>query len=172
MANVDIITGKEVKKGYKVREDLIIRLIRWFKKKTGTYIGNNLYVAEESYDDYLKKRKRFENYVLFATIFAVFIFFVSVLIPLINGDLFRALSMFVAVLALIILIYLMVFTQYVPSIEEQLTVIEPETKETEAKETQEQTEAAIEKETKEQKEKKQKTAKSKGKRYKYKKGET
>ncbi|MEM4295756.1 MAG: hypothetical protein QXS91_03040, partial [Candidatus Anstonellales archaeon] len=67
--DLDIITGKEVNKGYRVKEDIVIRTIAWIKKKAGLYQGNNLYVAEESLEEYKKRRSRFERYAIFGTIF-------------------------------------------------------------------------------------------------------
>jgi hypothetical protein len=124
--DVDIITGKEVTRGYKVKEDAIIRFLRWLKMKTGSYQGNNLYVAEESLEEYKKKRKAFENYVLVGTVFIVIIFTFSVLSPLISGDINRAISMFFASLGLSFLIIFLILFSYMPAIEDKLTVIEKE----------------------------------------------
>ncbi len=124
--DVDIITGKEVTRGYKVKEDAVIRFLRWLKMKTGSYQGNNLYVAEESLEEYKKKRKAFENYVLVGTVFIVIIFTFSVLSPLISGDINRAISMFFASLGLSFLIIFLILFSYMPAIEDKLTVIEKE----------------------------------------------
>jgi outer membrane biosynthesis protein TonB len=85
-----------------------------------------LYVAEESLEEYKKKRKAFENYVLVGTVFIVIIFTFSVLSPLISGDINRAISMFFASLGLSFLIIFLILFSYMPAIEDKLTVIEKE----------------------------------------------
>jgi hypothetical protein len=150
--DVDIITGKEVTRGYKVKEDAIIRFLRWLKMKTGSYQGNNLYVAEESLEEYKKKRKAFENYVLVGTVFIVIIFTFSVLSPLISGDINRAISMFFASLGLSFLIIFLILFSYMPAIEDKLTVIEKEKRQEEEGQEVEKKEMEVKEEVKEKEE--------------------
>jgi len=150
--DVDIITGKEITRGYKVKEDAVIRFLRWLKMKTGSYQGNNLYVAEESLEEYKKKRKAFENYVLVGTVFIVVIFTFSVLSPLISGDINRAISMFFASLGLSFLIIFLILFSYMPAIEDKLTVIEKEKRQQEEEKTKEMEVKEVKEEIKEKEE--------------------
>jgi|GEM_PF-1002984 len=150
--DVDIITGKEITRGYKVKEDAVIRFLRWLKMKTGSYQGNNLYVAEESLEEYKKKRKAFENYVLVGTVFIVIIFTFSVLSPLISGDINRAISMFFASLGLSFLIIFLILFSYMPAIEDKLTVIEKEKRQQEEEKTKEMEVKEVKEEIKEKEE--------------------
>ncbi len=118
-----VATGKEVKEGYKVIDDPVIKFIRAVKMRMGSYKGNLLYVSEEAKEEYVKKRKGFERYLLIATGIAIVILVLAVFLPLVTSDFNRALSNLLPSLFFSLIFYFLAFAQYVPRFEDKLTKV-------------------------------------------------
>ncbi len=72
----------EKRKGLRVREDYVIKSIRWFKRNvTRNEKGYVLVVCKEDYPKYYKARKKFESrralYIALAVVFAALMVFIS-----------------------------------------------------------------------------------------------
>ncbi len=96
---VCIYTQKDVtgKKAIPVKEDRVIRSIRFVKRIFGVAQNNELYVSEEHLDEHRKRRKSFEQSMLFASVFAGIVVLL-VLFSLVfnqNYDIWSILSAFI-----------------------------------------------------------------------------
>lgn len=88
------VTGK---KAIPIREDRIIGTIRFFKKIFGVAQNNELFVSEDHIEEHRKRRKSFEQSMLFASVFAGIVILL-VLFSLVfnqNYDLWAFISAFV-----------------------------------------------------------------------------
>ena len=59
--DVCIVDGEEIEKGYRVKEDFVIRTIRRIKGALGMLRNNRLYVCEKHLEEYKKKRKNYRK---------------------------------------------------------------------------------------------------------------
>ncbi len=103
--SICIVCGNEIKEGYPIREDFIIKFIRNLKLTSqkwrdepgikqiigrlgisilGEYQNNKLYVCEKHISEVRKKRKRFERNIMLITGLVGLLIFIS-LLGLING---------------------------------------------------------------------------------------
>ena len=119
MAKVCIITQKEVKKGYRVEDDLVSRTIRSVKQYFKVAKNNVLVVSEEGLEEYQKKRAAYEKTVAHHAILASIVFvLVSILIPLATGLSFSSVVSFIGGAALAALIMVLPLLSHVPKIAE------------------------------------------------------
>ena len=90
-SNVCIICGKEVDahNAVPIKEDFIIKGIRFIKQKTGTIRNNKLYVCEDCFEEYKKERKSFINGVFLWTILIGVLFFILLIMPLVANKPFN-----------------------------------------------------------------------------------
>ena len=115
---VCIYDGEKVRKGYKIKEDFIIRLIKRLKQRFGSYKGNTLVVCEKHIEEHRKRRKRFEkNMGLLGGVFALLglLYLISLISNFSLGKLV-SFTIFIAILGLIFI--LLFILSYVPSVEE------------------------------------------------------
>ena len=131
--NVCIVTGEEVDRGYPVLEDSVIRLIRKIKAKLGTAKNNKLFVSEDHYEEYKKRRAEFEKRVMYGSIFVAVIFLVGILAPAFSGDFQRAVLMVGPVVILTLLVAVLLLFSYVPRIGDEVVVLKPEQRKTRTK---------------------------------------
>ena len=87
MAKVCIITQKEVKSGYLVEDDIVIRAIRRAKRALGIAKNNTLVVSDEGLAEYHKKRSAYEKSIAKYAILAGVVFIVVVILPLFTAGL-------------------------------------------------------------------------------------
>jgi len=78
-------TSVEGKRAYAVREDRIIKGIRFIKQKLKIAQNNELYVCESDLEAHNKRRKSFEKTMLFASILAGLLLVIILLSPLLSG---------------------------------------------------------------------------------------
>ncbi len=120
---ISVDTGEPIKEGYRIKDDPILNAIKDLKRMLGTYKGNLLYVSEEGKARFVERRKRFERYMLVAVLFAVLIYTIGVLLPLVSGDFGKALNMFIPSTVLTIVVFFFVLLTYVPSIEDEISQV-------------------------------------------------
>lgn len=127
MSKKDIITKEDITSGeaYKVKNDLVIESIIKLKKFLGTYQGNELYVAKSSLEEYKKKRKEFEQSLIFTSILIALIWLIGILS--IFNNLSNLAQIFSTILMLFLITFLLIimiiFTRYIPNIEEKAEII-------------------------------------------------
>jgi len=116
MARVCWLCEKEVAEGTPLKNDVVIRFIREWKRKFGILKGNELVVCPEHLGKYAEKRKSFErNLVIYATA-AVMVAIGIPLVALLMGSQFNLSSVcFSLVLAAMIFGFSML--KYVPALE-------------------------------------------------------
>lgn len=102
--------------GYPVKEDIVIRSIRKIKRFFGIAKNNRLIVSEEMYEEYKKRRTKFEKTLVQYIALAVIIFIAFVGLSLLSGTL----SLGTFIISIFIGAFLVLFslTSYVPAIEE------------------------------------------------------
>ncbi len=116
--DVCIICGKEIKKGkkYKVKDDFVIKVIRFIKHKLKIAKNNKLYVEEKCLNEYKKRRARYERNLILATIVAVFLFLSIGIAPIFFGS-FSLTSFLASILLGIMLLFFTVLIYSIPPIE-------------------------------------------------------
>lgn len=116
MARVCWLCEKEVPEGTPLRNDVVIRFIREWKRKFGILKGNELVVCPEHLAKYAEKRKKFErNLVLYATA-AVLIAVGLPLLPLLLGAQFQFTTVCFSLLLAAMVLALSILN-YVPALE-------------------------------------------------------
>jgi len=116
MARVCWLCEKEVSGGTPLRNDVVIRFIREWKRKFGILKGNELVVCPEHLAKYAEKRKKFErNLVLYATA-AVLIAVGLPALPLLLGAPFQATTICFSFLLAAMVLALSILN-YVPALE-------------------------------------------------------
>ena len=116
MARVCWICEKEVVEGTPLKNDVVIRFIREWKRKLGILKGNELVVCSEHLAKYAEKRKKFErNLVLYATA-AVLIAIGLPLLPLLLGAPFQLTTICFSFLLAAMVLALSILN-YVPALE-------------------------------------------------------
>jgi len=115
-----IADGKEVEKGYPIREDAVIAFIRKVKQRLGNYKGNKLVVCEEHVGEYRKKRKQYErNVMVLGGVLAIMVFLY--LLALLSNFSLRGLLSFLAFTILLTVVFgLLIVLSYVPDVEEEI----------------------------------------------------
>ncbi|MGC8662322.1 MAG: hypothetical protein ACP5RT_00870 [Candidatus Micrarchaeia archaeon] len=113
MANYCIICGKE-KKGFEVKEDYIIKSIRWFKKNiTKNEEGNKLVVCKECLPKYIKYRNKFVLreiiYLLLGFLFLIFGLIIS----------FKVSTLLIS-FVIIVFLYLLSLISYMPELKQKI----------------------------------------------------
>ncbi len=119
--SVCVVDGKEVKKGYRIKEDFVIRTIRSIKKSLGIAKNNKLFVCEEHKELLIKKRKNYERIAIIISVSLAALFIFAVFLPLIEGRL--TVFSFISFLLITVLMFGMLFLSHVPRIEEKLSKV-------------------------------------------------
>jgi len=116
MTKVCWLCEKEVAEGTPLKNDVVIRFIREWKRKFGILKGNELVVCSEHLAKYTEKRKNFErNLVLYATIAVIVAIGVPIL-PLLMGASFNFTSICFS-LVLAVMIFALSILKYVPALD-------------------------------------------------------
>jgi len=104
------------KRAVRVKEDRIIGVLRWLKRKLGIAKENELYVCEDHLKRHLEKRKDFEkSMVIFAILTSILLLILLVSIA-ISGRI--ELWAIVSTIALIVLlVFFSLVFRYVPNVE-------------------------------------------------------
>jgi len=104
------------KRAVRVKEDRIIGVLRWLKRKLGIAKENELYVCEDHLKKHLEKRKDFEkSMVIFAILTSILLLILLVSIA-ISGRI--ELWAIVSTIALIVLlVFFSLVFRYVPNVE-------------------------------------------------------
>ena len=119
--DVCIVDGKEIKRGYKVKDDFVIRAIRKLKKRFGMLRNNRLYVCEEHLEEYKKKRRNYERMAMIVLGLIGLLFAGAIILPLFSGGFaWESLIPFTIISVLMVLLLL---TMHVPAIEEEITEV-------------------------------------------------
>jgi hypothetical protein len=116
MARVCWLGEDEVKEGTPLKNDVVIRFIREWKRKLGILKGNELVVCPKHLALYAEKRKKFErNLVLYATA-AVLIAVGLPVLPLLLGAPFQLTTICFSLLLAAMVLALSILN-YVPALE-------------------------------------------------------
>ena len=116
MAKVCIICSKEVKGGRAVADDSVIRLIRWAKRSLKIAKNNELYVCDDDYEAYVKKRQAYERNLAVYMVVAGIVLVLLVFLPVFTTG-FSAYATLVGILFAAILVALPVLTSHTPALE-------------------------------------------------------
>lgn len=119
-----IICQKEVVQGsgaLQVKEDPAIRLIRRVKQAAGIARNNDLYVCTADREAHAKRRKDFENNLIFSTVIAGVFVLLLIVLPILSGRL-NVLGILGSILLGALLIVVVIFFRYTPAVEEQPSV--------------------------------------------------
>jgi hypothetical protein len=104
-----IICGKN-KKGIPVKDDYVIKSLRWLKKVTNRYKGGKLVVCKECYPKYKGYRKKYTSrrmtYVAIGIIFAILIIILS-----------RSVFSVISGILIILFLYLLSLLTYMPDLD-------------------------------------------------------
>ena len=109
---------KEVsgKRAVRVKEDRVIRLLRWIKRVLKVSKENELYVCEEDLSKHIERRKSFEKAMLFLTVLVGIIVFLLLITIIISGriEVWTVLS---AIMIGVLLFLFSLLFKYVPALE-------------------------------------------------------
>jgi len=117
MTKVCVVGKEELKTGYSIKEDIVIKTIRAIKKKLKIATGNELMVCEKHLEEAKKKRKDFEGSIIKLVALVSVIAVIAVILAVLNGTF----SLLPATFALLILLgFLMIVLslfKYYPAID-------------------------------------------------------
>ncbi|RME78996.1 MAG: hypothetical protein D6769_03515 [Methanobacteriota archaeon] len=102
-------------------DDYVIRALRWIKGKTGTLKNNEIFICEEHYEDYLKKRKHYEKIMYYGAVFLALFFVLGIILPILSGNISRVLVLFATTILLVISFVILLVFGHVPKVEEKPT---------------------------------------------------
>jgi len=117
MTKVCVVGKEELKTGYPIKEDIVIKTIRAIKKKLKIATGNELMVCEKHLEEAKKKRKDFEGSIIKLVALVSVIAVIAVILAVLNGTF----SLLPATFALLILLgFLMIVLslfKYYPAVD-------------------------------------------------------
>lgn len=119
MPKVCIICHSEPDEGArKVKDDFVIKAIRFLKQKLGIAKNNELYVCEKCLQLYYEKRKKFERNLIFSVIIAALVFIAINGLQIFAG-VFSIVAFFISIFLGAFIIILTILVYEVPPLEEK-----------------------------------------------------
>ena len=117
---VCIICNKDVtgKRAVRVKDDFVIRTIRRVKQILGVAKNNELYVCEDDFEEYKKRRSSFEKSIMIFGAMAGLLIFGVVLLMIITGRFSISSIVSLLVLGILLLIFTLVF-RFTPAVESE-----------------------------------------------------
>ncbi len=109
---------KEVsgKRAVRVKEDRVIRLLRWIKRVLKVSKENELYVCEEDLSKHMERRKSFEKAMLFLTVLVGIIVFLLLITIIVSGRIEVWTILSAIMIGVLLLLFSLLF-KYVPALE-------------------------------------------------------
>jgi len=121
-SDICIIGHEVVSKGYRVKEDKVLNLMKSLKRKLGMRLRNNrLYVCEHHKEEYSKKRKSFERNVMMLAAMAAILFVVILIVNVMSGDIMAIGRSILLGLLIFLIVPIFLFFIYVPAIDERMS---------------------------------------------------
>ncbi|MCX6774345.1 MAG: hypothetical protein NTY68_05120 [Candidatus Micrarchaeota archaeon] len=121
-SNICIIGHEVIEKGYRVKDDRVLSLMRSAKQKLRMKLKNNrLYVCEHHREEYMKKRKGFERNLMMLAAMAAILFVVIFIVNVMSGDIWKILQSLLLGILIFLMVPIFLFFIYVPAIEEKMT---------------------------------------------------
>jgi hypothetical protein len=121
-SDICIIGHETIERGYKVKDDKVLGLMRTAKQKLRMKLKNNrLYVCEHHKEEYSKKRKGFERNVMMLAAMAAILFVVILIVNVMSGDIWNIIRSILLGLLIFLMVPIFLFFIYVPAIEERIT---------------------------------------------------
>ncbi len=126
MVKVCIVGKEQVKSGYPIKEDAVIKLVRAFKEKLKISTGNELVVCEKHLEEAKKKRKEFEGSVIKLVALVSVIAVIAIVLAILNNTFNLLPATFALLFLLGLLMVVLSLFKYYPAVEDRL---EPTSKE-------------------------------------------
>jgi 1-aminocyclopropane-1-carboxylate deaminase/D-cysteine desulfhydrase-like pyridoxal-dependent ACC family enzyme len=121
-SDICIIGHEVIEKGYRVKDDRVLGLMRSAKQKLRMKLKNNrLYVCEHHREEYMKKRKGFERNIMMLAAMAAILFVVIFIVNVMSGDIWKILQSILLGILIFLMVPIFLFFIYVPAIEEKMT---------------------------------------------------
>jgi hypothetical protein len=121
-SDICIIGHEVIERGFKVKDEKVLNLMRTIKRKLRMKLKNNrLYVCEHHKEEYMKKRKSFERNVMMLSAMAAILFVVIFIVNVMSGDIWNIIRSILLGLLIFLMVPIFLFFVYVPAIEEKMT---------------------------------------------------
>ena len=133
MVKVCIVGKEELKSGYPIKEDAVIKVIRTLKKKLKISTGNELMVCEKHLEEAKKKRKEFEGSVIKLVALVSVIAVIAIILAVINNTFNLLPATFALLILLGLLMVVLALFRYYPAVDEGKRAAKPSGKKKSAK---------------------------------------
>ena len=120
-SDICIIGHEVIERGYKVKDDRVLGLMRTIKQKLRMKLKNNrLYVCEHHKEEYSKKRKGFERNLMMLAAMAAILFVVIFIVNIMSGDIWNIIRSILLGILIFLMVPIFLFFIYVPAIDEKI----------------------------------------------------
>jgi len=121
-SDICIIGHEKIERGYRVKEDKVLGIMKTLKQKLGMKLRNNrLYVCEHHKEEYSKKRKSFERNIMMLAAMAAILFVVILAFNIMSGDLMAIARSILLGLMVFLIVPIFLFFIYVPAIDDKMS---------------------------------------------------
>ena len=118
MVKVCIVGKEELKSGYPIKEDAVIKVIRTLKKKMKIATGNELMVCAKHLEEAKKKRKEFEGSIIKLVALVSVIAVIAIMLAIINNTFNLLPATFALLILLGLLMVVLALFRYYPAVDE------------------------------------------------------